>query len=290
MALAAAWPSPSVECEPDGLLATALRPASPRLDQERIATPETTSVNGLAVTAVNRRQHPGSRRRRRHVGTVDALNVSGSVAVIDQPHRRLHRHRCESSTRATRARRARSRCWSPPATTRRSWASPSRRRSRASGLTPGVVVLVINNTTTASIDDGASVTAAGQHRGLGTFQRRHPHDRRRGAVAGEAALGGSVAYVGVNDTTQANIGDTATSERTVPRRTPAGNVLVDATDDTVAYMITGSLAVGSARRASAARSASSTLSKNTECVHRQQRDGQCPGQHAQPLGNLRWKL
>ena len=67
------------QCQPDRL-GQQPRP-SPRLGQERIATPETQSVNGLAVTAVNSDAIQGVGVDGGVSGTV-AVNLSGSVAVL----------------------------------------------------------------------------------------------------------------------------------------------------------------------------------------------------------------
>ena len=80
-------------------------------------------------------------------------------------------------------------------------------------ITPGAVVVVIDNTTTAAISDGATVAADGN---IADQERHSSGDilwiAAAGAVAGTASVGGSVSYVGVNDTTWAFIGQSATSD------------------------------------------------------------------------------
>ena len=77
-------------------------------------------------------------------------------------------------------------------------------------------------------------------------------------------MGGAVSYVGVNDTTQAYIGDTATTDAKGTQANAGGNVLVDATDDTVAYMVTGSLSVGIGTAGIGGGVSIALLSKNTD--------------------------
>ena len=136
--------------------------------------------------------------------------------------------------------------------------------SGEASITPGVVVIVLNNTVTAAIDDGASVTAAGDI----AVQAHSSGDilsiAASGAVAGEVAVGGAVSYVGVNDTTQAYIGDTATTDAKGAHANAGGNVLVDATDDTVAFMVTGSLAVGIGSAGIGGGVGIALLNKNTD--------------------------
>ena len=50
--------------------------------------------------------------------------------------------------------------------------------------------------------------------------------------------------MGVNDMTEAYIGFSAQTATTGTHANAGGNVVVDATDDTVAYLVTGSLAIG----------------------------------------------
>ena len=102
---------------------------SPRLGKERIATPETASVNGLAVTAVNADSIQGVGVDGGVSGSV-AVNLSGSVGVITN-HTDAYIGSGASSIPKTPARRANNRSWSPPETTRLSWASPQHSRSRA---------------------------------------------------------------------------------------------------------------------------------------------------------------
>jgi mucin-19 len=218
-------------------------PSSPRLGEERIATPESQSVNGLAVTAVNADALQGVGVDGGVSGTV-AVNLSGSVAVLtNQTDAYIGAGAAVNSNNMGAA------------TTQAVMVAAGNDASflgiaaalSISGtvsVTPGVVVLVINNTTTAAIDDGAAVNTEGDV----SVQAHASGDvlsiAATGAISGTASVGGSVSYVGVNDTTKAMIGDTATTDTGGTHVSADGNVLVDATDDTVAYLITGSLSVG----------------------------------------------
>ncbi len=79
-------------------------------------------------------------------------------------------------------------------------------------------MLVVNNTTTASIDDGASVAALGDVAVIAHSSGDVLSIAAAAAVSGTASVGGSVSYVGINDTTRANIGDSATSTGTGAQR------------------------------------------------------------------------
>ena len=157
-------------------------------------------------------------------------------------------------------------------------------------VTPGVVVLVINNTTMASIDDGASVAALGDV----AVEAHSSGDvltiAAAGAVCGEAAVGGAVAYV---------VGqrhDAGQHRRHRDQQMPAGargqrrgQRAGRRTDDTVAYLITGAFASGVGGGLGGAVSIVD-LTKTHRRLHRQLRHGQRPGQHRWALGHPRREL
>ncbi len=125
-------------------------------------------------------------------------------------------------------------------------------------------MVVINNTTTAAIDDGAIVAADGNieveaHSGGDVLSIA-----AAGAVSGTASVGGSVSYVRVNDTTWAYIGDSATTDAGGAEVNAGGSILVDATDGTVAYLITGSLSVGAVGAGVGGAVGIALLDKDTE--------------------------
>ncbi len=232
---------------------------SERLIDQRVATPETTSVHGLAVTAVNSDNIQG-------VG-VDggvsggSLNVSGSVAVLT------------NDTTAYIASGAKINSSNAGAASSQSVLVAAGNDAAflgvafaaaysASGLTPGAVVLVINNTTEASIEDGASVAALGDV-DVVAHSSGEILTIAAGVAIGGSELAGSISFVQVNDTTQANIGSSATSQASGAQVNAGGNVLVDATDATVTYMITGSVAFSTGGDAIGAAVSIVDLSKNT---------------------------
>ncbi len=111
-------------------------------------------------------------------------------------------------------------------------------------MTPGVVVLVINNTILAYIDDGAIVNTRGDVAVVAHSSGDVFTVAITGSGSGTVALAGSIAFVDLTDTTMAYIGDTAASDSAGTVVNAGGNVLVDATDDTVAYLITGAISIG----------------------------------------------
>ncbi len=236
---------------------------SPRLDQERIATPATQPVAGLAVTAVNSDALQGVGVDGGVSGTV-AVNLSGSVAVLTN-----HTDAYIGSGAAINASNSGAGAGQSVLVAAGNDASflgiaAALSISGTASITPGVVVVVINNTTTAAIDDGALVTALGNIEVEAHSSGDVLSIAAAGAVAGTAAVGGSVSYVGVNDTTWAYIGDNATSDSAGAQANASGSVLVDATDDTVAYLITGSLSVGAAGAGVGGAVGIALLNKDTE--------------------------
>ncbi len=236
---------------------------SPRLGDERIATPETVPVNGLAVTAVNTDSIQGVGVDGGVSGSV-AANLSGTVGVItNQTDAYIGNG---ASVNSANAGAAKNQSVLVAAGNDTSFLGIAAALSAAGevSITPGVVVIVINNTVTAAIDDGVSVTAAGDI----AVQAHTSGDilsiAASGAIAGEAAVGGAVSYVGVNDKTQAFIGDTASTDAAGTHASAGGNVLVDATDDTVAYMVTGSLAIGIGTAGVGGGVGIALLNKNTD--------------------------
>jgi hypothetical protein len=216
---------------------------SPRLGQARIATPQTEPINGLAVTAVNADELQGVGVTGGISGTA-AADLSGSVAVLT------------STTDASIGTGAKINSSDAGAAIGQSVLVAAGNDMSFLGIAgslalagdlafaPGVVVLVVKNTTTASIEDGASVNA----RADVDVDAHSSGDvltiAAAAAASGTASLGGAVSFVGIFDTTQANIGDSAASTAAGALVDAGGNVLVDASDDTVAYLITGALGVG----------------------------------------------
>ncbi|MFI5455223.1 MAG: beta strand repeat-containing protein [Isosphaerales bacterium] len=236
---------------------------SPRLGQDRVATPLSQSVNGLAVTAVNTDALQGVGVTGGASGAV-AVNLSGSVAVLTN-----HTDAYIGSGAAINSSNAGAASGQSVLVAAGNDASflgiaASLSISGTVAVAPGVVVLVINNTTTASIDDGASVAARGDVAVVAHSSGDVLTIAAAAAVSGEGSGGGSVSYIGINDTTQANIGNTATSDGAGAQVNAGGNVLVDATDDTVAYLITGALSIGIGGAGIGAAVGIVDLSKNTD--------------------------
>ncbi len=216
---------------------------SPRLGQERIATPDTEAIHGLAVTAVNADSLQGVGVTGGASGSV-AVNLSGSVAVLTNHTDAYIGSGAQINSNNTGAAADQSVLVASGNDTSFLGIAGSVAISGDLSVAPGVVVLVVNNTTTASIDDGVSVAALGDVAVVAHSGGDVLAIAAAAAVSGTAAGGGSVAYVGINDTTQANIGDSATSAGAGAQVNAGGSVLVDATDTTVAYLVTGSLAIG----------------------------------------------
>ena len=238
---------------------------SPRLGEERVATPETQSINGLAVTAVNTDSLQG-------VGVTGgaaeavAVNLSGSVAVLTNHTDAYIGSGAAINASNTGAATGQSVLVAAGNDTSFLGIAGSLSISGAVSVAPGVVVLVVNNTTTASIDDGASVAVLGDVDVVAHSSGDVLAIAAAAAASDGVAGGGSVSYVGINDTTRANIGDDATAYYPSggAEVNAGGNVLVDATDDTVAYQITGALAIGVGAAGIGGAVSVVDLSKNTD--------------------------
>jgi hypothetical protein len=236
---------------------------SPRLSQERIATPVTQTDAGLAVTAVNSDALQGVGVDGGVSGTA-AMNLSGSVAVLTN-----HTDAYIGSGALINANNSDADSGQSVLVAAGNDASflgiaAAVSISGTASITPGVVLVVINNTTIAAVDDGANVTAAGDIEVEAHSSGDVLSIAAAGAVAGTAAVGGSVSYVSVNDTTWAYIGYSATTDSGGAQVSAGGSVLVDATDDTVAYLITGSLSVGATGAGVGGAVGIALLDKDTE--------------------------
>ncbi len=236
---------------------------TPRLGEERIATPETESLNGLAVTAVNSDAIQGVGVDGGASGNV-AANLSGSVGVVTN-HTDAYIG-SNANVNSQNADAASNQSVLVAAGNDTSFLGIAAALSLAGevSVTPGVVVLVLTNTVIAAIDDGATVAVAGDI----AVQAHSSGDvlsiAASGAGGGEVGVSGAVSYVGVNDTTQAYIGNSATTDAAGAHASAGGNVLVDATDDTVDYMVTGSLAVGIGTAGVGGGVGIALLNKNTD--------------------------
>lgn len=188
-------------------------PSNDRLGEERIATPETESINGLAVTAVNSDAIQGVGVDGGVSGSV-AVNLSGSVGVITNQTDAYIGGGAVVNSQNSGAASGQSVLVVAGNDTSFLGIAAALSGAGEVSVTPGVVVIVLDNTVTAAIDDGASVASAGDI----AVQAHSSGDvltiAASGGVAGEGAVGGAVAYVGVNDVTQAYIGDTATTDAT----------------------------------------------------------------------------
>ena len=218
-------------------------PTSLRLGDERIATPETESINGLAVTAVNADAIQGVGVDGGVSGSL-AVNLSGSVGVINNHTEAYISNHATVNASNTGAAGKQGVLVAAGNDTSFLGIAGALSISGDTSITPGVVVFVLNNTVIAAINDGASVTAAGDIAVLARSSGEILSIAAAGAIAGDVAVGGAVAYVGVTDMTEAYIGFSAQTATTGTHANAGGNVVVDATDDTVAYLVTGSLAIG----------------------------------------------
>jgi hypothetical protein len=216
---------------------------SPRLGQERVATPQTQLVNGLAVTAVNADSLQGVGVTGGASGAV-AVNLSGSVAVLTNQTDAYIGSGAAINANNAGAASGQSVLVGAGNDTSFLGIAGALSISGTVAVAPGVVVLVINNTTTATIADGASVAALGDVAVAAHSSGDVLTIAAAAAVSGTGSGGGAISYVGVNDTTQANIGNAPATAKGGAQVNAGGNVLVDATDDTEAYQITGALAVG----------------------------------------------
>ena len=231
---------------------------SEQLTEQRVATPETTPIHGLVVTAVNSDDLEGVDVD----GSVSfvGVNVTTSVGVITNNTDAIIGSNAQVNASTAGAASGQSVLVAAGNDTSFLGIATAIKFA-AAGLTPGAVVVVINNTTIASIDDGASVSALGDVV-VGAHSSGNVLTIALG-VADSSGLTASASYVGVTDTTQANIGDSANSYATGAQVNAGGNVLVDATDATDAYLFTGAFGVSVLGVAGGAISIVD-LSKNTD--------------------------
>jgi hypothetical protein len=216
---------------------------SQRLTEQRVAAPETQLVNGLAVTAINSDDLQGVGVDAGVSGSV-AANLSGSVAVLTNNTDAYIGNGAAINANNAGAQPNQSVLVAAGNDASFLGIAAALSISGTASVSPGVVVVVINNTTTASINDSASVQAVGDVDVVAHSSGDVLTIAAAGAISGTASVGGSVSFVDLSDTTDAYIGDSGAARTTGPQVSAGGNVLVDASDDTEAYLITGVVAVG----------------------------------------------
>jgi len=241
---------------------------NPRLTSDRTATPETTSMQGVAVTAVNQDEFEVIGGSGGASGSV-AVNISGAVNVLTThtsayiaPGAQVNANNSGDGTNQSVL---------VAAGDDYSYLGIAAGISLAGavGVSPDAGVIVVTNATKAFIDDGASVNAL---RDI-TVRARGEEDvlaiTAAAAGSGTVAVSGAVSVIVLNDTTYAYIGNNPSTNANDPGGLAAsanagGNILIDASDDTKTYTIAGAIGVGIGAGGIGAGVAVTVVTKDTE--------------------------
>ncbi|UCD79969.1 MAG: LEPR-XLL domain-containing protein, partial [Desulfobacterales bacterium] len=208
----------------------------PSLTAQRTATAATTSVWGVAVTAVNIDDIETIAVSGSGAGTV-AVNVSGAVNVLDTKTYAYIDDGAQVETDRSVLVAAGNDFYEMAIAAAASFAGTV-------GATPGANVTVVENTTLAFVDDGAVIDAGGDIQILARASEDILAITAGAAVSGTFALAGAVSYVSIDNRTYAFIGDNDGADQSGATIHAAGNILVSAADDTETFLIGGGLGVG----------------------------------------------
>jgi len=265
--------------------------ANPRLSNERVATPEITSMQGIAVTAVNQDDYEVIGGSGGASGSV-AVNISGAVNVLTThtsafiaPGAKVNANNSGDGTNQ-----------SVLVAAGDDYAylgiAAGISLAGAVGVSPDAGVLVVTNTTKAFIDDGAAVNAL---RDI-TVRARGEEDvlaiTAAASGSGTVAVSGAVSVIVLNDTTYAYIGNNPSTNSNDPSGIVAsanagGNILIDASDDTKTYTIAGAIGVGIGVGGIGAGVAVTVVTKDTEAFVGQKSVVDAAGNSAALIGSIR---
>ncbi len=229
---------------------------SARLSSDRTATPATTTMTGVAVSAVNQDDIEIVGGSGGASGSV-AVNISGAVNVVNNTTQAYVASGANVSANAN------SEAVLVAAGDDYSGLGISLGFSISGDVaaTPDAAVFVVSNTTKAFIDDGATVAA---HNDL-TVRARNEQDILVVTVgcagSGEGAVSLAAAVIALNDVTKAYIGNTGSSAATA---SAGGNMILDASDATTTFMIAGSVGIGIGTGGGARLRIVNVLKKDTE--------------------------
>ena len=216
------------------------RSAFTYLTKQRISTPVTSTVNGLAVAATNRDKVESFTVTGAAAGAA-AITIGGNVAVLTTDTEAS----IGSGTQVNQASIAGSSA--SGAQSVRVAAGDDQFHvglggaaagAGAAAIGAGADVLVAGNTTKATIGANAQVKAARDVEVLARGQEQYLEMGAGLAAAGAVAIAGSVGVISLNDTTYASIAGGTTSV------SAGGNVRVAASDNTETDMIAGAAAAG----------------------------------------------
>jgi hypothetical protein len=234
---------------------------SGQLDQHRTSASITTPWHGVAVTASNRDALQVVGASGGFAGSA-AINVSGAVDVITN-HTLAHVDQAATINKpdpiASNAQSVRVAAGNDFSFL---GIAAGLAASSSAAITAAATVLVANETTIASVADGASLLARGDIDVEAHASEDLLTVAATGSGSGGASVGGSASVVVVNDTTQANIGQSAASDAEGAKAIALGNVIVAASDDTNLVTVAGGLAIGGVAGFGAAV-AVSVFDKNT---------------------------
>ncbi len=111
-------------------------------------------------------------------------------------------------------------------------------------VTAAATVLIANETTLATVADGAHLWAKGDINVEAHASEELLTVAATLAVSGTASVGGAVSVVVLNDVTRASLGDKATTDPAGATADAGGNVVVAASDDTDSLTVAGGVSVG----------------------------------------------
>ena len=210
------------------------------LAKTRTATPATTSIRGLAVTATNRDKLE-SFSVTGAAGGAAAITLGGNVAVLTTDTEAEIRGGAKINQNGTPANAAQS--VRVAAGSDQFHIGLAGAASGAGGVAvgAGADVIVASNTIKATIGKNAQVKAARDVEVLAHGQEQYLEMGAGLAAAGSLAIAGSVGVISITDKTYATIeGGTGATTKV----DAGGNVRVNAGDDTETNMISGAAAAG----------------------------------------------
>ena len=235
----------------------------PQLTQNRVATPQTATVRGVAVTAVNQDNIEAIGASGGGSGSL-SIAVGGSVNVINTHTRAFIADSAKVNTDQSEAAAGQSVLVAAGNDFAHVGMALVPAGSGAVAVTPGADVTVVNNNTEAFIADGADVHAAGNIAVSSNASEDILSLTAGVAVSGVVSVGGAVSVVVINNETHAHIGDHASETQPAASVIAGGSILVSAQDSTDIDLIAGSLGIGISGGGAGASVGVSVIHKDTQ--------------------------
>ncbi len=229
----------------------------------RTAAPQTTSMSGLAVTAVNQ-DNIKSAGVSGGVASGVAVNIGGSVHILTTTTRAYAADGAKINNNNTGAGVDQSVLIAAGDDYYHLGIAGAIAGSGTAAVTPGVDVAVVTNTTEAWIGDATVVNAKGDVDVVAKANEEILSISAGAAASGVVAVGGAVSVVVLDDTTHAFIGNDATTSIGGAHVAANGNVLVSAMDNTKIDVIAGSLGLGFGAAGIGASVGVTVITKDTE--------------------------